>query len=58
MQHLVRRHDAADHGAEDGEAVVTRPRAEDEIEGDAKSSGDEARPLQDADRAMADREPS
>jgi hypothetical protein len=51
MQHLVRRHDAASHGADDGKAVMARPRAEHQIERNAESRGDKARPLQDADRA-------
>jgi hypothetical protein len=46
VQHLIGRHDAANHGAEDGKTVVARPRSEDQIQRNAKSRGDEASPLQ------------
>lgn len=41
----------AGHCAEYGETIVARPWTEDQIERDAEPGGDEARPLQDADRA-------
>jgi hypothetical protein len=57
VQHLIGRHDAADHGAEDGKTVMARPRPEDQIQRNAKSRGDEASPLQNADRARQVAEP-